>query len=450
MLAPRAFPGGGSGVAVFRKNPDVIRAARAAARRPSELQRARGRAIANRLKHYGAQAGLDPKLCMVAMQLLHQRLLTEQQVNAGIEIATIYGEYERAIGAPRRSEASPHYGEAYCKCGYGPSEILVEDERAIRARKRRDDLQVVFNDLPVGHKDRVQTTIEKLFVENQQISNAKLPSIRPVLDQAAVRLGFAPEPRSRSLRRTPKLKSVLVAVLRSDKLEDERLDAADRAFLTRWADNCADDPIWETVVGDARAKGLFPHDSLHSTMIWYAFQARRFAESVKAGEDPILREEQKRRAELLELAQKADDLARYYKESEKYSGIAMFFQQHLALPVLPEQEAVPRFEPPFLRVRQLRQLHEREAQLLRQSAGPAPKPTTFISRERSKRRITAFIHLMTDYMDEFCGKHHRRAVAMLASMAFNCLVDNEDVRKALGQSTREGRRHIRALKTKKN
>jgi hypothetical protein len=57
---------------------------------------------------------------------------------------------------------------------------------------------------------------------------------------------------------------------------------------------------------------------------------------------------------------------------------------------------------------------------------------------------------MTDYMDEFCGKHHRRAVAMLASMAFNCLVDNEDVRKALGQSTREGRRHIRALKTKKN
>jgi hypothetical protein len=163
------------------------------------------------------------------------------------------------------------------------------------------------------------------------------------------------------------------------------------------------------------------------------------AESVKSGDDPILRERQKQRAELLALAEKADDLAQYFQETEKYSGIAMFFQRFLVLPVQPEQEAVPRVEPPFLRVQQLRELHQREAQLLRQLAARVPKPTTFISREKGKRHVTAFIHLMTDYMDEICGKQHRHAVALLASMACKDQVDDEDVRNTLRPSTRKGR-----------
>ena len=236
------------------------------------------------------------------------------------------------------------------------------------------------------------------------------------------------------------MKNKLVAVLKGDKFADDKLDAADRAYLRRWADNCADDPIWEEIVADARAYGVLPHNSMHSTVIWYALSARRLAESMKAGDDPIWRESQEQRAELLALAEKADDLARYYQKAEKYSGIAMFIQQFLVLPVMPEQEKVPRIEPPFLRVKQLQELHEREAQLLRRLAGKAPKPTTFISREKGKRHITAFIHLMTDYMHEICGKQHRHAVAMLASMAFNSLVDSEDVRKTLEPSTREGRR----------
>jgi hypothetical protein len=246
------------------------------------------------------------------------------------------------------------------------------------------------------------------------------------------------------------MKIRLVALLKGDKFKGEKLNAADRAYLRRWADHCADDPIWEEIVADARALDVWPHNSIHPTVIWYALQARRFAESVKDGDDPIFRERQDQRAELLALAEKADDLARYYQEVERYSGIAMYFQRFLVLPVMPEQEAVPRVEPPFLRVRQLRELHEREAQLLRQRAGRAPKPVIFISREKSKRHITAFVHLMTDYMDEICGKQHRHAVAMLASMAFNSLVDNEDVRKALEPSTREGRRRkVRALSAKK-
>jgi hypothetical protein len=80
---------------------------------------------------------------------------------------------------------------------YGQPKILVDDKQAIRARKRMDDVQALFNDLPVGHKTRIRATIEKLFIENLPIPNAELPSVRPVLDQAAVRFGFAPEPRSR-------------------------------------------------------------------------------------------------------------------------------------------------------------------------------------------------------------------------------------------------------------
>jgi hypothetical protein len=246
------------------------------------------------------------------------------------------------------------------------------------------------------------------------------------------------------------MKNELVAVLKRDKFEGDKLTAADCAYLRRWADNCADDPIWEQIVVDARAKGLWPDNSERSVLIWYALEARRIAESVKAGHDPTLRERQQQREELLELAEKADDLARYYHGTERYSGIAMFFQQWLVLPVLPEQAAVPRYEPPLLRVQQLRELHEREAQLLRQIAGRVPEPITFISREKGKRHITAFIHLMSNYMDSICGKGYRRAVAMLASMAFNCLVDEEDVRKSLKPTTKEGRRRtIRALEAKK-
>jgi hypothetical protein len=247
------------------------------------------------------------------------------------------------------------------------------------------------------------------------------------------------------------MKIELAAILKSKRLVGEVLDADDLAYLRRWANNCADDPIWEEVIADAREHGLWPHWSLHSTVIWYAIWARRFAKSAKVGDDPLFRERKNQRVELLALAEKAEDLARYFHEVEKYSGISMFFQRFFVLPVMPEQEAVPRVEPPFLRVRQLQELHLLEAQLLRQRARRAPKPTTFISREKAKRHITAFIHLMTDYMDEICGKQHRPAVALLASMAFSSLVDNEDVRKTLEPSTRKGRHSkIRALNRQKS
>lgn len=235
------------------------------------------------------------------------------------------------------------------------------------------------------------------------------------------------------------MKSEIVAILNGDKSVGEKLDASDRTYLRRWANNCADNEIWEEVIADARGYGLWPPDSLYSSFIWYAISARRYAESVKAGDDLFFRERKNQRAEMLALAEKADDLARYFLEVQRYSGISMFFQRFLNLPVMAEQEAVPRIEPPFLRVQQLQNIHQQEAQLLRRCAGREPKPTTFISRKKAKRHIIAFIHLMTDYMIEFCDKQHRRAVALLASMAFNFFVDEEDVRKSLEPSTKKDR-----------
>jgi hypothetical protein len=222
------------------------------------------------------------------------------------------------------------------------------------------------------------------------------------------------------------LKAALAAVLRghnqelfADGLYGGGLNAADRAFLKRWfEDPSVNDPIWDRIVAQA------PGDT-YRTIIFYALQARRIAEDAKYGDDPVLQERQKQRAELLRMAENADDLARYYQETENYSGIAMFFQRFLVLPVLPEQEAVPRVELPFLRVQQLRELHEREAQLLRRLAGREPKPTTRISRQsggknkrKRSREYVAFMYLMVDYMREMCGKPHYDAVATMTNIAY--------------------------------
>ena len=247
-----------------------------------------------------------------------------------------------------------------------------------------------------------------------------------------------------------RIKSTLRAVLNRKGFEGRELDAADREYLRRWIDNCAEDSIWEEIVIDALAYGLWPPKTLHSTLIGYALEARRLAKSVRAGHDPIYLERQRHRNEELSLATKADDLARYFEDVEKYSGIVSYYQRLLLLPVLPEQEAVPRIEPPGTRVRQVRQVLEQVAILLRKRAAREPERTVFISRKKDKRHVTAFIHLMTDYLDEFCGKQHRRAVAMLAGIAFDFAVDSEDVRRALDRRIKKSATQESRVRREKN
>jgi hypothetical protein len=132
---------------------------------------------------------------------------------------------------------------------------------------------------------------------------------------------------------------------------------------------------------------------------------------------------------LLELADKADDLAKYYAEAEKFDGIAMFFA---------------RFLKP---VAELRNWHEQEAVLLRQRAGREPKPTTFISRQsggknkrRNSRKYNAFMFLMPDQMRDICGKPHYDAVATMTNIAFSgAMVTADDVRNACRSTTRRRR-----------
>lgn len=247
----------------------------------------------------------------------------------------------------------------------------------------------------------------------------------------------------------PTFRVVLTARLSADDsgfniVEGDEYDAADRAHLERWVDGWADDPVWEELAADARSRQF-----IHENLIWYALQTRRIAESVRGGDDRLLRENQKRHAELLELAIKAKDLARYFEEAQKYSGIANFWHRFLQLPLLPEQDRVSRWERSDLRVQQLRQIHEQEAELLLRLAGRAPKPTTKIRREANKRHITAFIHLMTDHIKSMCYQQHNDAVAILADIAFpGHDIDAETVRKTL-QPSRRVDRALRALNRRK-
>jgi hypothetical protein len=228
-----------------------------------------------------------------------------------------------------------------------------------------------------------------------------------------------------------RFKTVLAKVL-----VDAKLSAADRAHLTRWAtDGWADDVAWRKIEADAEAHGLIPSESAHETVIREALFTRDIAEGVSHGDDPLLRERKEQRDLLLELADKADDLAKYYAKAEKFSGIAMFFA---------------RFLKP---VAELRRWHEQEAVLLRQRAGREPKPTTFISRQSGgkkkrlhSRKYNAFMFLMADQMRYMCGKPHYDAVATLTNIAFSgAKVTADDVRNACRSTRRRRRRQTRVV-----
>jgi hypothetical protein len=241
---------------------------------------------------------------------------------------------------------------------------------------------------------------------------------------------------------------VILSALDNNKCGDLELDSSERSFLRMLSEEFGDDPIWKTVIDGARAQGLIPAHSEAESLVWYALRARRIALSLKAG-DLIQRNQIEQRNRLLSLAEKADDLARYYHEVEQYSAVAGYIHRFLRLPVTPEQEAVPRIEHSSLRVKQLQFIHEREAELLREMASDPPGPTTFISQQTRKRSVVGFVHLAAEFMKEFTGQEHRSAIALLASAAFDSVLDNEDVRKALGPSTRAERRRVRAHSRKK-
>jgi hypothetical protein len=216
--------------------------------------------------------------------------------------------------------------------------------------------------------------------------------------------------------------------------ERDTLQKLDREFLQAWIhDHYADDAIWEEIVAKARQFRV-SHVLGHFPLIWYALRARRLADEIRFGDDPLQRERENRRDELLALADAADALAQFWRKAEGKSTV-------LAL-------GFPPFPIPFERVLQLQKLNEGQAQLLLLLAGAPPPPTTRNSRQkRSKkhdrsRECAAFMHSMVGHMREICGKPFYHAVATLTEIAFpEAEISIDDVRRVAKQATtRSGRR----------
>lgn len=212
---------------------------------------------------------------------------------------------------------------------------------------------------------------------------------------------------------------------------DRGLSAADRAHLSRWGDDhYLDDPIWQRLAAASRDRRICPPNSLYTDFIREILYFRRRAESAASGTDFDLRHNQRLHQWQLELAQKADDLADYYKWAEQYSGIAMFFYQFLQ-PVC-----------------ELEELHRREAALFRQRARRQPKSTIRITRQDRRkgrkgfRKVNVFIDLVDDYLQfGFFDEPDYDAVALLTEIAFpKFYVDPEFVRKSLRPSGRASRK----------
>ncbi len=212
------------------------------------------------------------------------------------------------------------------------------------------------------------------------------------------------------------------------------LSPADHEHLKRWEDY-GDDIDWEKIDADAEAQGIRPSGTACETVVRYSLMTRHIAEAVRHGDDPFLTEKKRQRDLLLDLADKAEALAKYYTDAEKFVGIAQFYQRFLK----PMSE--------------LRDLHKQEAGLLRQRAGKEPTPTTYISRQSGgkKRRsdsrtYNAFMFLMADQMSEICGRPNYDAVATITNIAFlHADVTADDVRNAC-RATTGSRRSTRTSK----
>ena len=213
--------------------------------------------------------------------------------------------------------------------------------------------------------------------------------------------------------------------------QDDDLRPSDREFLRTWLAHYADDPTLDKLISAARRFRASPTFD-HSSLIWYAMRARRFAEDAGSGVDPLHAERQARHDELLELAKRADVLAEFWQRAEaKCAVLAPWF---------------PPFPIPFDRVLQLQELNKEQARLLRQMAGARP-PAPHISRQsHSKtrdrtRESRLFMRTMVGFMRETCGKPHIEVVAILANIAFpGADITTDNVRAAMQATTRSARR----------
>ena len=118
-----------------------------------------------------------------------------------------------------------------------------------------------------------------------------------------------------------------------------------------------------------RTRGMLPRGSTYLSIVKEALFMRQCAQRAQSGIDFDLRERQQYRQRHLDLAEKAEDLADYFRWAAGFSGIADFFSRF--------------FKP----VGELEDFHRKEVKILQQRAGRPPKSSLRISRQdRSKER----------------------------------------------------------------
>jgi hypothetical protein len=176
-----------------------------------------------------------------------------------------------------------------------------------------------------------------------------------------------------------------------------------------------------------------------SIVISAALRARRTANDLKHGVDSISQHAQGEIAELQQLAQKADDLGRFCRGPKKWDLASLMSPQVRLGPLIAQHG--------LMQLRQLADLHDREARLFRQFAAKevdrdrVRRSRYRVSREKEVRDRIAFMHLMAADLREVCGKPHYDAVAAITNIAFpGANVTSEHVRASCRPTTRQGRR----------
>jgi hypothetical protein len=215
--------------------------------------------------------------------------------------------------------------------------------------------------------------------------------------------------------------------------EDNKLTDTDRAFLTKWLAS-ADDAIWSGILDTGQPAELYPHYTF-PYLVRFALRINRRAESGRFGGDMVFEAQQQRHKRLLDLADKAAELAQFFREQAKISYRLEQYEEELR--PLPELIA----------------LHDAQARFLRKSAGPAPKPTLAPPRQdrrkgrtglRKRRLFTTLMSncLTTFYDQKVDDRFHIASLTAFAQIEWRD-VTFATIEKALEPTTREGRRQQR-------
>ena len=100
--------------------------------KPAEQQPGTPPAKIRRVVDLALRNAADPMLATAVGWLRLHMILTDTQTAAALAYAKLQGQYDSAIGLPRRSAASPAYGS-----GFSGGSSQDPDEKAVGAVKRR-------------------------------------------------------------------------------------------------------------------------------------------------------------------------------------------------------------------------------------------------------------------------------------------------------------------------